>query len=375
MTASRRRATLRESFLAALPAWLVARACVLGALVLARFLFDQMGDPASRPSQLDAGLLGWDAGWYRQIADEGYDLLPAEALRFFPLVPMLARVLAVLLAGNTDLALLVVSNISALGAGMLLYRLTLDETGDRNLATRAAWLIALAPPASALVMGYAEPTMMVLAIAAFFALRRQRWGWAACAGALAGLSRPSGIVLVVPAVIEALRTWNVIPWRERWYRLAAVAAPVAGTLTYLAWVGNRYGDWLSPYRIAQEPRLRGSFTNPIANLVEAGRDLFRGDEFGSGLHLPWALLFLGLLVVTFRRFPASYGAFAAVILATVLTGDNLDSLERYALSAFPLVLAAAVLTRHWLAERVTLLLSVAGLVGYATLIFLGASIP
>ena len=39
------------------------------------------------------------------------------------------------------------------------------------------------------------------------AVRRGTWWWAALFGYLAGTARPIGCLLVVPAVIEVLRTW------------------------------------------------------------------------------------------------------------------------------------------------------------------------
>ena len=48
-----------------------------------------------------------------------------------------------------------------------------------------------------------------------------------------------------------------------------------------------------------------------------------------------------LLVLTFRWWPASYGVFAALVLAAALGAENLNSLERYGLNAFPLALSLA----------------------------------
>ena len=47
---------------------------------------------------------------------------------------------------------------------------------------------------------------------------------------------------------------------------------------------------------------------------------------------------------TFRRWPVCYGAYATVVLVAALSADNLNSLERYGLNAFPLVLTLAVLS-------------------------------
>ena len=44
-------------------------------------------------------LLAWDAAFYADIAHGGYDAVPRAGLRFFPLVPLLARAVAVVLRG------------------------------------------------------------------------------------------------------------------------------------------------------------------------------------------------------------------------------------------------------------------------------------
>ena len=91
--------------------------------------------------------------------------------------------------------------------------------------------------------------------------------------------------------------------------------------------------------------------------------------------MPWAVLLAVGVVISFRRWPLSYGAFAAAMLAAGISSSNLDSLERYALSAFPFVLVAAgLLRREWL-ERGVLVLSGGAMVGYAVLVFLSAAVP
>jgi hypothetical protein len=82
-----------------------------------------------------------------------------------------------------------------------------------------------------------------------------------------------------------------------------------------------------------------------------------------------------LVVICFQRLPASYGAFALVTLASAVTSNNLDSFERYALSAFPLVIVVALLIdRPWV-ERTVLGVSAAAMTAYATLAFVHAYVP
>jgi len=228
---------------AILPGWITARLLVGGALALSRFLAGELHPTVTAAAvRAHQGLLAWDASWYARIAAHGYAPLPDESIRFFPLVPILSRGLADVTPLDARGALVVVANASALVLGLLLYRLVRLETGDGALARRSVWLVALAPPAYVFVMGYTEATASALAVAMFLALRTRRWGWAALAGALAGLARPVGVLLVVPAAIEATRGWRAVRPRQRFPRVIAVVAPAAGAGAYLGWVQLRFGD-------------------------------------------------------------------------------------------------------------------------------------
>ena len=168
----------------------------------------RVGSPRPLPVQARMGLLGWDAAWYRAIAHSGYGGVAKVGLRFFPLFPMLARAVSWLPAVSPGLAVLLVANVSALAVGVLIYDLALSEKHDPALARRAVWIVYLAPTAFVLVMGYAEATFMTAAIVALLALRSRRWLVAAAAGVVAGLTRPVGLLLVVPAVVEVYRARN-----------------------------------------------------------------------------------------------------------------------------------------------------------------------
>ena len=368
----------RRHLAAALPGWLAARVVVLGALGLAHVVAAKVDDRLPGFGERVArGLLSWDGRWYRDIAEQGYAALPDESLRFFPLFPVLGRAVSPLTGGDAGLALVLVANASALVLGALVHRLCLLETGDEGLARRAAWLVALVPPFFVMVMGYAEPVALTLSVACFLALRLRRWGWAALAGFLAGLTRPVGVLLAVPALVEGARGLRAASGAERVRRALPVVAPFAGAATFLVWVGARFGDALLPLEVQNRAHLRGGFANPLATIVRAAGDLLDGDVgLGTnGIRLPWVLVAAVLMVVVCRRWPASYGAFAVATVVAALAARSLGSFERYAFGGFPLVLAVASVTAPAWAERLTLSVSSALLAGYATLAFLLYYVP
>ncbi|HEV2361772.1 MAG TPA: hypothetical protein VGS21_08725 [Acidimicrobiales bacterium] len=369
-------AAARESLGAALPSYLAARALVLGALALARYMITYLHvTDDGIVSRVHSGLLGWDAAFYRDIAIHGYGALPPGSLRFFPLTPIAARVIAGIPGVGGGAALLIFTNAAALVAAALTYRLVLNETGDEPTARRATFLVNMAPPAFVMVMGYAEPLLLVATAWAFISLRSRSWRSAALAGVVAGLTRPVGVLLAVPACIEALRAWRGCSAAERADRVAAVLGPVAGFTAYLGWTQITKGGFLEPLREQLTSEQRGGLADPFVTFFRDARNLVDGTHIGSGLHATWVLAFLALLVVAFRVLPASYGAYGAVTLLVAFSSSNLDSLERYGFSALVFVVAVAVVARRERAFWIVAAVSAAGLVGYSLLAFMNAYVP
>lgn len=362
----------------ALPPWVAARVIALAALAIGHAALDRGYDPPIKVVG-GHGLLSWDADWYRRIATDGYGGVSRSGLRFFPLYPLLGRLVGFLFGDRPEWGLLLVANALALVLGALVHHLVLLERGDRALARRAVWLTMLAPPAFVLVMGYSEPLFLCLTVAAFVWMRQDRWWWVAGAGLLAGLTRPVGLLLAVPVVVVLAKELLVARARPRGAsavlaRLAAVVAPPVGTGIYLAYVGVRFGDALLPFRVQDIPGLRGDTVFPLVTLGRAVAGTFTGD-FGRQLHYPWVLVIVVLAALALWRWPLEYGAYAAVTVVAALAAEHLGSLERYAFGAFPLVLVTAGLIRSHRTERVVLALTAAAMGAYAVAAFVGAYVP
>jgi len=412
--------------LAVLPQWLVARAVVLGALALARLVTDRahVTGPGA-VARVHQGLLGWDAGWYKAIATFGYVPLGHQSFRFFPLVPLAARALSQLPGVTPGAALLVVANGCSLVATALFYVLVRRESGDVDLSRRAVWLLCLVPPAFVFVMGYAEATLLLFCVACFLAIRPTPVtrvlarhhrapgglgppigpgaasvadpatrpsplgappaggpapvpvaGWVAAAvfGVAAALTRPLGVVLVVAVAIEAVRAWPQSTTGQRVAAVVATVAPVGGLLAFLGWSRAATGDFFLPLRVQSQAGHHGGLSNPLSTLSHDASGALH-HHLGTALHVPWVILVVALLVVCWRRWPASYGAFATAVVVLALAGSNLDSFERYALSAFPLVMTGATLISGVRVSRVVLTLSAAGLGAYALMAFFNILVP
>jgi len=359
---------------AVITSWLVARAAVGLGFLAAHGAVDALR-PGAPPLALTQGLVAWDGAFYRDIATVGYGGLPDEALRFFPLFPLLGRWLGALLPGGATTGLVVVANASALIAGWLLHRLVLEDGGPEDRAATTVWLVALLPASSILVLAYSEALFLALTIGAFLAMRRGRWAVVAALGLLAGLCRPSGALLALPVLIEAARGLRALRWQGRLTRAAAVVAAPLGTGLYLAWVGDRFGDPLGPLETQSSGDLRGRWVDPVTRILDAIADAPSEGFLGEALHLPWIVLFGGLAVLVGRRLPASYTAYTVAVLVLAVSAESLGSFERYALAAFPLAMVAAGLLRRPELARVVLLVSCAALAVFTAMTLLMVFVP
>ena len=224
-----------------------------------------------------------------------------------------------------------------------------------------------------LAWGYAESLWLLAAVFGFWAIRSRRWGWAIAAGLVVGISRPLGIALAAPALIELIRVWRQAKNDERALGVVAVASPFAATGVYLLWVNNVFGDAWLPFSV--QNTLRGTSANPISRIWEGISQMFGTQRLADGLHIPFAIAFVVLLVLTFRWWPASYGVFAAIVLMAALGAENLNSLERYGINAFPLALTLAVLARNAKVDRVVTTVLAGGVVALSALAWMGAYVP
>jgi hypothetical protein len=371
-----RRALVLEALGVAWLPWLTARVITLLALGMAKYEVSHFHITNSKAVlESHDGLLGSDAGWYQTIAAHGYGALPRSATRFFPLLPLLDRWLSDITSLTVGVASLVITNAASLLLGVGLYALVRSECQDAVLARRAVWLIMLAPPAFVFVMGYSEALLVLLAVAFFINIRRGNWWWAGLFGYLAGTARPIGCLLAVPALIEVIRSWRADRWRGWPGKVVAIVASLAGTVTYLAWVRSTAGGFLEPLKIQQQQAHHGALADPLSTIYHALTAVAHGHHVGDALHVPWIGVAAILIVVAFWRLPVSYGAFALCVVVVALSGSNLDSFERYALSAFPLVMAGATLIRSPRVATVTYVLCGAAMALYGVLAFQGAYVP
>lgn len=360
---------------AAVAPFVFSRVIVLVALELARYLVKQLNLTGAAAGAAHSGLLAWDATWYRKIAAHGYEGLGHGALRFFPLLPIVARAFGAVPGVKASTAVVLTANIAAFAAFALLYHLVVLDFHDPALARRAVWVLAVAPTAFVLVLGYSEPLLLVTTILTFIGLRQRRYGWAIAGAVLAGLCRPVGVLLVVPCAIELVRNWRVVTDRERLLGAVTVLGAPLGAAAYLTWVQVNFGDFFLPLSEQFSPHHRGPLTDPLVTFWHDALDIVHRTHLGTAQHLAWAAVLVVLTCYLLWRVPARYSWYAVATLAVALSARNLDSFERYGLGCFPFAVAVALLLGRQSLRWGVFALAGCLLTAYALLAFLGLYVP
>ncbi len=358
----------------------------------------------------------WDSAWYLVIAHYGYrpDLGSFTSARdaFFPLYPLGLR-------GLSDIGLQpvlagVLFSLAAFAVALYcLHRLTTLELGgsgrrgSRDIAGLAVLVTALAPMAFYFSAVYSESLYLALSVGVFLCARRGRWAWAGVLGMLAVVTRSTGLVLVLPALMlylygpradrlpdfqgalaprgasEEERAAGRSARLRRWlratrprYRVRAdilwlVLLPV-GIGLYMAYLGLSGGDVLAP--LHSQGIWGRHFAGPYGGVWDGVRAAFdgarqllsgqrahlyypaaTGSPFVAAGHNLMLLAFLALAVPLFwlalRVLPLAYGLYAITALALPLSypvpAQPLMSLPRFLVVLFPLSIALAV----WLAAH------------------------
>ncbi|MGO9113549.1 MAG: mannosyltransferase family protein, partial [Thermoguttaceae bacterium] len=149
----------------------------------------------------------WDGQWYAQIAREGYTYDPdrMSAVAFFPLYPLLGRLVSEVTWLDESFALLLVAHIFLIGVCFLLglYVRQRYPHSPRNLAAFVVVSFALYPIMFFAHMVYTESLFLFLCILAMYAMER-KWRLAVIVPiiALATATRPVGIALVAPLLLH-----------------------------------------------------------------------------------------------------------------------------------------------------------------------------
>jgi hypothetical protein len=177
----------------------------------------------------------WDGRSYVAIADEGYlyDKGRPERIAFFPLYPLLGRLAARISHSQSQICLLLISNLAFASSLVLLYRYCQGRTsGDDGSASLWTLLVAAYfPPGFFFRMVYTESVCLFLFICTLSAIRKQSHPfWVAALAGIASGCRSVGVAASLPLLAYI---WS----GKRKFRKAATATLLFLPLSYSGLLG------------------------------------------------------------------------------------------------------------------------------------------
>jgi len=306
----------------------------------------------------------WDTAWYMGISKDGYAGEPLRAA-FFPLYPFLVGLFSFWAGETTRLGIaLLISNLGSLAAFIALGLLAAREKG----ASTVPYVIgALAAYPLSFFTAAAYPDSIFLALAAFslFFARGGRWYWAACCAFLAALTRPTGVVLILPLLWEyaSRHGWLSKRWREGLQaRVVAKGAVVVmavplSLILFTLYLWSTYNNPLAFFEAQASWKHEFTPLWDIPALILGALQNQPAWSFTQARILVDVipiLVFAALTVVSARRLPVSFTLYMGGVLLLALASplvsyfDPFASMGRYLLAAFP----AYILMGSWMQRQV-----------------------
>lgn len=298
------------------------------------------------------GWVGWDSGWYKQIAEHGYSYTPGtqSSVAFFPLYPLAIRALMALGASVYAGGILVTLICGPLA--VVLFTAWARTLTDERTALQAGLLFALYPFSFYLYgVMYSDALFVLLVVSAFLLLEKGHLVPAVILGAISTAARP-----VAPAVVLGLLARR-LEWKrargERWtlWDFLPVFSGL-GFACYVLYLGQKFGVPFAFVETQGAPGWDQAPGWPTWLKVHWFHVVFlEGNNAEVVLrytsHALLTVIALLLVKPTVRLLGWGYAVFilAVVGLPAVGTKDFMG-MGRYLISAFPLFLTLALLLRE-----------------------------
>lgn len=279
-----------------------------------------------------------DAPRYIFMAENGY-VSEGEYVNnivFYPLYPLLTRLLSLFTGGRTVLAGMILSQFCYGMASVVLMKLAKEECAHPGFVMLAFWLY----PFGFFCLGvFTEGLFLLLTVLGLYLIRRRKWLLAGLAAFFCTLTRTQGILLLLPGIYEAWRAVKEKGWNGR---CLAVLSPAAAYFLYLCINKIVCGDFFAyQYYVSIEPWWQTA--QWLGATIAQQLDMAIGNP-GIAKWIYWPQLFLYFIAAALlfaglrRKLDTKYILYGTAYLGMCYTASWLISGGRYMLGCLPLYL-------------------------------------
>lgn len=304
----------------------------------------------------------FDSGFYLRIAERGYDTYrmdephPAADWPFFPLYPMLIRLVCFITPLGAATAAMLLSNIFGFLGIYLIYLIARSMTGEDETARSSILYMLIYPASIYLSMAYTESLFIFLSALSVYLYMNKKTGWSILAASLSTVTRIPGIAnlffIAFCMVREAKWNFRSIPLK-RYVQFVLSGVPL---LTFFTYMYFHTGDFLAVFH---ELSLNWGRSTSVPFLSYIGYFFYPSFVQPGG----WDLGLASFLFTTFalavyirffrsRRWDKPYALELAVYgLVLVLiplssASYTMTSVIRYYMASFPLFILMAMAAKE-----------------------------
>ncbi len=301
----------------------------------------------------------FDGVHYLRIAQDGYAYQFTQV--FFPLYPLLVKIVSFVTFGNFVVAGLLVSNLTFLVGLIIFYKLVKKVLDEKSALWSCLFLLAF-PTSYYFGSIYTEGLFWTIIVASFYLLLIKKIWWASLFGGFASTTRLIG-VLLMPAVLSSKNLKSKAP---------LILIPL-GLLAYMIFLQIKFDNAL--YFLSAQS-VFGQERTPT-HLVLLPQVLFRylkilattsGQPFYNAFfELSSTVFAFTMLFLSFKKVPKEWTIFSLLAITVPTLTGTFASMPRYILMAFPIFIGLATI-KNFRAKTLILIISAILLV-IATAIF------
>lgn len=280
----------------------------------------------------------FDGVHYVRLARDGYISQFTQA--FFPLYPLLVKILSKLTFGNLIIAGIVISNTSFLISILVFYKLLLRYFNEKIAYWSCLFLIFF-PTSFFFAAVYTESLFFLLLVLSFFFASQKKYLIASVFGAFASATKLVGVLLAISLVKKR----NILP---------LLIIPL-GLIIYMIFLKFTINDPLA-FISSQEAFGQNRSTSHLIFLPQVFYRYLKILVTARGTSLFSAMLelisiigvIIALLFAFIKKMPREWLIFSTLsVLLPTLTGTFI-SMPRYILIAFPLFVVLGSIEKTWI---------------------------
>ncbi len=305
--------------------------------------------------------LGLIRDWYVNEGDAKYHIV------FFPLYPLICRILLPIFGNNVSTCAYAVSNLSAVAAGILMYMIYKDEYNS----VTALWSVAFFffnPLSFFLSIPYTESLFMLLTLGSIQAARKGRFCISCCLGTLCAATRLMGIIIAAAVFYEMLRydrKNHTLTFSKSVIRFSQCLSMLTGVLAYLLLnyhvTGSPFTFWA--YQRDHWYNTSGTLWNTFSYIVSYSlntSDVY--TRIGIWISAVAAIYgALGIMFISIKKANPRDGAYSWLYMYMTIIPTWLISGARYVSALYCLYPMTAASSGKWYTKAAILILSTAAL--------------